>query len=266
MGGAQDTATSFKIHSGKGKSSEAVDFTVSPCSCGKAVDTTTLRKAHGILMITAWAIMLPFGINLARYRKWLKALGKDVKGTELWFRIHYPLQCTGALLAAVGVSLASTANSGGTGAWTTHQFFGIVVITLTFIQPFLGILRPHGDSPKRKLWFWAHRGCGSVAFCMAIPTIMFGGEKLNGADGVTTGFTVGWALWCATCISADFFGGKNGGMAKGAHKAAAAVAPDGGGDGAATTAADDGNGMSRKALFACLFFSGGIMIASVIVN
>ena len=146
------------------------------------------------------------------------------------------------------------------------------------------MLRPHKDAASRGKWFMAHRGIGSVAFLLAMPTLSLGASKLNNDEGTPTIFLVGYILWCVIIVGADYMGSSNGGAAKGAHNSATAVVPEeGGGDAdgpgikkrkhtkhlgegagfSASAGESSGSGMPRMGLFCALFVSGAIMIAGI---
>ena len=124
-----------------------------------------------------------------------------------------------------------------------------------------------------------------TAFSLAIPTIMYGGDKLAGGSASTL-FMVGWGLWCAVIVGADLLGSKYGGAAKGAHNGvkknldSVAVAPGRSddesdadakkskgtrqlGDATSGKPVEEG-GMPRMILAVGLFVSGAIMIAGVV--
>ena len=130
---------------------------------------------HGLLMFTAWGIMLPMGAFVARFMKVPLQAGQPAK----WYRIHRLNQTVGVALALVGV-LISLSNSSFGILNTTHGYLGLVVMSLGLLQPINAVLRPHrpeaGAAPSsaRRTWQVLHKGVGYAALALAIVVIFMG--------------------------------------------------------------------------------------------
>jgi plastocyanin len=103
-----------------------------------------MRRAHGILMVIAWTLLIPLGIAVARF-------GKNMGNGWLWF--HAANQLLGVTLTLVAfvlitvytrkVDLPQFQTQGG------HRIIGLIVFILSIIQPVLGGLNVYMYNPKR---------------------------------------------------------------------------------------------------------------------
>ena len=158
-------------------------------SCSASVKTLkpVSRKgviAHGILMIVAWAWLIPSGIVAAVLKKLIGSA---------WIKIHMRVQCGGFLVAVVGIAIviAAVADSDAGKHFTgRHPVFGIVVMVIAILNIAAGALRPHNTDAEhpvktaaRKAFECGHRAAGVIAFAVATLTM---------ASGINRAFAYGF--------------------------------------------------------------------------
>merc|ERR1712113_879407 len=83
--------------------------------------------------------------------------GKIVKGGG-WFQIHRVVLSLAALLGITGFILIFVDHKGfvRNPDNTTHAVLGIIVTSLSIINPIMGLLRPGVGTPKRKYFNFFH--------------------------------------------------------------------------------------------------------------
>ena len=138
-------------------------------------DLTGLMKAHGLLMIFAWIILVSTGILVARYFKpaWPKS---KICGKPVWFAIHRTVMVTAVVLTLISFVLILVYKKG---QWSSplskrafaHSIVGILVIILATAQPFMAIFRCHPDAQYRFIFNYAHATVGICAFTLSIAAI-----------------------------------------------------------------------------------------------
>ena len=132
-------------------------------------------KAHGIIMIFTWIVLVSTGILVARY---FKASSPDRKlcGKAVWFAVHRTLMSCAATLTAIAFVLILFYKKG---QWTskssarefTHSIVGLIVIIFAMIQPFMALFRCSPDGKYRFIFNYAHATVGSSAFILSITAI-----------------------------------------------------------------------------------------------
>jgi hypothetical protein len=132
-------------------------------------------KAHGILMVFTWIVLVSTAILIARYfkRSW-----KDRKicGKAVWFAIHRTLMTSVAMLTLISFILILVYKKG---QWVSnknqrefaHSIIGILVICFALIQPFLALFRCNPDDHYRFIFNYAHATIGFSAFILSIAAI-----------------------------------------------------------------------------------------------
>mgnify|MGYP001027678067 CR=1 FL=1 len=153
-------AKTYSQHSSQGD--VLVNFFSNNALCEAATNALNpYFKAHGILMIVVWTMMLFVGTYIARYMKPV---------TDLWFKVHVALQTIGcfAVVAAFVVILVFFDGS-FTVDW--HQMIGLVVIAGTVAQPIIGVIADKMYNPSRakvpvwpdQIHWWVGRGTSILA-------------------------------------------------------------------------------------------------------
>ena len=145
---------------------------------GKAVAVVDKRLnfiiSHGFLMLFGWGLCIPAGITSARFFK---------RHDPLWFYAHVGGNIVGLLLATVGFVIALlkldvfAGVPTGSSLSNIHGIIGITVMAAGWLQPFLGLIRPHNSKPlqpARKIWNLVHWGIGKAATILAFVNIIIG--------------------------------------------------------------------------------------------
>ncbi len=154
--------------------------------------------AHGALMATAWAAMLPAGVAIARWRKVTRGQRfPDQLDNQFWWNRHRQLQYGGLALTGLGLA-AILVPTGGSFAGS-HAQAGLVVVALAALQLALGALRgskggptdPAADPARPETWRGDH-------FDMTPRRVVF--ERLHKALG--WGLLAGGAaaIWLGAAI------------------------------------------------------------------
>ncbi len=158
---------SYSQHSTQGD--VLVNFFSSNALCEAAATATNpYFKAHGILMIVGWTMMLFVGTYIARYMKPV---------TNLWFKVHVALQTIGCFaVVAAFVLILVYYNGGFTVGW--HQMIGLFVVIGTVAQPIIGAIADRMYDPSRtKIPVWPdqiHWWVGRITSIVALAAIFLG--------------------------------------------------------------------------------------------
>jgi len=129
---------------------------------------------HGSFMIGAWMFASTLGIIFARYFKqtWTNT---KVCGLDQWFVWHRSLMFLVWCLSIVGLVLIILDVEGITPTIMTnpHAIMGFVTVGLTFIQPFLALLRCSPTHRNRWMFNWVHWFIGNAAQILGVACIFF---------------------------------------------------------------------------------------------
>jgi len=134
-----------------------------------------IRIAHGICMGTAYAVLFPLGLIVARY-------GKGEGGT--WFKIHFFLQNYAFLIMIAGVTIGYTLPDIHFASFTYHGALGTAIFIFTVIQVAMGFARPHKEKGEavttgRAIFEFIHHWLGRSICIMAIAQIAAGIKELG---------------------------------------------------------------------------------------
>ncbi|CAG0923114.1 unnamed protein product, partial [Notodromas monacha] len=123
------------IHTVRGAPGSAVNLTSVE---GADLTGEALELAHGVLMIFAWVAAASSGMLAARYykRTWVAS---TLLGKAVWFTIHRGLMALTWILTIVSFLIIVIKEQGFEKGY--HPTIGIIVLVLTFIQPFLAAIR-----------------------------------------------------------------------------------------------------------------------------
>jgi hypothetical protein len=119
--------------------------------------------AHGALMATAWAAMLPAGAAIARWRKVTRAQRfPDQLDNQFWWNRHRQLQYGGIVLTLLGLG-AILVHTGGRFAGL-HGQLGLLLVLASLLQLALSGLRgskggptdPRADPARPETWRGDH--------------------------------------------------------------------------------------------------------------
>jgi len=137
-----------------------------------------VRIAHGVLMGTAYALLFPLGLIVARYGK---------SETGLWFKVHFFLQNYAFIIMLVGVIIGYTLPTSYLHfkSFTYHGALGTAIFIFTVIQVVMGYARPHKEkgeplSLPRRIFEFIHHWLGRIILILAIAQIAAGIRELGG--------------------------------------------------------------------------------------
>ncbi|WAR02266.1 FRRS1-like protein [Mya arenaria] len=162
-----------------------------------------LIKLHGILMVLAWMLLASIGITMARFYKEVWPEGMEWFQRKRWFVIHRACMVCVFVLTAVSfviifIHVGGFAQISGTYFEKSHPIIGIVVMALTVINPIMALFRPHPDTPKRKIFNYAHFGVGSGAHILSVINIfsgaMLASDFLTATAEIVVWIFVAWMI------------------------------------------------------------------------
>lgn len=135
----------------------------------------TLMKAHSIIMVFTWIVLVSTGILIARYfkRSWID---RKICNKAVWFAVHRTIMTCASLLTLISFLLILVYKKG---QWTsklnrrefTHSIIGMLVICFALIQPFMALFRCNPNDRYRFIFNYAHAIVGLTAFILSIAAI-----------------------------------------------------------------------------------------------
>jgi len=142
-----------------------------------------LKRAHGILMITAWVLVVSTSIIIARYFRTAWP-GKKICGEDVWFAIHRFMMLLALALTISGFIIIYIANMGRLSAYSSdmpHYFWvhaplGICVMILVIINPLMAAFRCHPGKRFRPIFNWLHWLVGTSCHIIALINLFFGAK------------------------------------------------------------------------------------------
>ncbi|KAF8246272.1 CBD9-like protein [Wilcoxina mikolae CBS 423.85] len=138
---------------------------------------TKVLIAHGVIMALTWVILFPLGAAFIRL------LGNYLPNA---FVMHRTLQLFNVCLAIVGMSLGMwTSGLNKTHFTQFHQYFGVILVGMLFVQGALGQLHhsEYQQTGKRSVWSYLHIWVGRTVIVLAIINGGIGlGPKLANAN------------------------------------------------------------------------------------
>ncbi|XP_056219798.1 putative ferric-chelate reductase 1 isoform X2 [Seriola aureovittata] len=110
-------------------------------------------RAHGALMLTAWMTAGSLGMMVARYLRGM-AKGQTLWGKDVWFLVHVVVMSVTTAATVIAFILPfSHVQTWSEGA---HPVLGCLVMSFSFFQPILALLRCGPQHPLRYLFYWSH--------------------------------------------------------------------------------------------------------------
>jgi len=112
---------------------------------------------HSILMMVAWAYLLPGGLIVAKFK---------LPSSKSWFKTHIISQCLGLTSAFIGLGVIIYAyNKNGLPHFVlVHAKIGLVVMVIAGLQPLNALIRPGKGKENttfwRMIWELTHKGLG----------------------------------------------------------------------------------------------------------
>lgn len=137
----------------------------------------SLVKAHGILMILAWAFFGTTGLLWTKYYKPMWP-NKRFYGERYWFVAHFNCMAMLVLLVVIAFIIIFVEVGGYSKAdylpYEAHPILGIIIFCCILLNPIIALLRPAEDHKCRPVVNWIHWFFGTVAWCLAIPNMFIG--------------------------------------------------------------------------------------------
>jgi hypothetical protein len=139
-------------------------------------DTIYLMKAHGIIMIFVWIVLVSTGILIARHFK-LSWSNRKICGKPIWFAIHRLIMMIAVTLTLIAFILILVYKKG---QWTSsmnqqefaHSIIGIIVVCFASIQPLMAIFRCNPNGSYRFIFNYVHATVGLSALVLSILAIL----------------------------------------------------------------------------------------------
>ena len=158
-------------------------------------------KAHGIIMVLTWIILVSTGVLVSRYFKqsWRN---RQICGKAVWFAIHRAIMICVAILTLIAFFLIVIYKKG---EWVTintkrelaHSIIGIFVISFAVVQPFMAIFRCNPTNHYRYIFNYAHATIGFSAFILSIVAIFLAMffTRFTFQTNKEWGIVVTWLCW-----------------------------------------------------------------------
>ncbi|XP_021829384.1 cytochrome b561 and DOMON domain-containing protein At3g61750-like [Prunus avium] len=162
----------------KYRSSLAVDFSRGAIYLG-FVDSTSVKLTHGILAITGWGIIIPFGVPIARHFRQYE---------PLWYYLHSSIQFVGFFVGLAAVAVGRTLYDLIHADFNYHRVLGFTILALSVLQICQFIVRPSSSSKTQDYWNKIHHWVGRLVIVLAPVNIFLGLYKGNGARGLMITF------------------------------------------------------------------------------
>ncbi|CAM4934793.1 unnamed protein product [Rotaria socialis] len=181
--------------------------------------SANLLRAHGIIMLFTWMLLVSTGIIIARYFKQSWPTHK-LCGKAIWFAIHRFVMICSALMTAMGFLLILIYKNG---EWTSrslshefaHSIIGIIVCIAAAIQPAMALFRCESDDRHRFIFNYAHALLGTIALILATTAIMLStffisfNSVLNNYYGVVVAWLLSVFFIVITFECIELFSRKN---------------------------------------------------------
>lgn len=156
---------------------------------------SNLKKAHGILNMIGWGILLPVGAMVARYFKHLD---------PLWFYVHTSIQSLGFILGLSGVIAGLVLDSRLDASVGKHKGLGVTILILGCLQVLAFMARPSIDAKTRKYWNWYHYIVGRLIIMFAIVNIFYGIHLAKAGSSWNAGYGVVLGIFVITVLVLEF--------------------------------------------------------------
>ena len=170
-------------HHGGDVGALAIDLETCAFSTKKvaAVNSRKIR-AHGGLMVVAFAALMPLAIVAAKAR-FLRSKVFEIA----WFRVHVACNVAATLLAVAGVAMATSAIDDADDAdhlVGRHPKLGVAALVSTAAMVAAGAARPAKASDRRWLFDYGHATLGYATLVLAVFATRSGISKASDLDHI----------------------------------------------------------------------------------
>ncbi|KAK1412699.1 hypothetical protein QVD17_34158 [Tagetes erecta] len=152
---------------------------------------SNLKRAHGILNMIGWGILIPIGALVARFLRHLD---------PLWFYVHSSVQTLGFILGLAGVIVGIVLDDRLDARVGKHKGLGSTILALGCLQILALLLRPSIDAKTRKYWNWYHHNIGRLMILFAIVNIFYGVHLAKAGSSWNVGYGVILGIFAITIV------------------------------------------------------------------
>ncbi|KAF3326654.1 ferric-chelate reductase 1-like protein [Carex littledalei] len=128
----------------------------------------SLRKAHGILGIIGWGLLLPCGVITVRY---FRGLPFDC---HLGSRVHAGFQICAYTVGTVGWAIGLSLQADHFATFRAHRIIGITIFCLATLQMLASFLKPTKADRYRHYWNLYHHFVGYALLSLVVINILKG--------------------------------------------------------------------------------------------
>lgn len=165
-----------------------LEWLLAPIDAGRAHLVDGAVAWHGRFMVTAWGLLLPLGVLVARFFKVLPWQDWPREtDNRLWWQAHLWLQYSGGILMLAGFGTLM-AGRGWHGIAHPHALLGYLVLSIGAAQFAAGWLRGSKGGPtaailrgdhydmtsRRRIFEYLHKSLGYIALLLACAAILSG--------------------------------------------------------------------------------------------
>ncbi|XP_076917556.1 cytochrome b561 and DOMON domain-containing protein At3g07570-like [Bidens hawaiensis] len=152
---------------------------------------SNLKRAHGILNMLAWGILIPIGVIVARYFRHMD---------PLWFYVHSSVQSLGFILGIAGVIAGFVLEDRLDASVRKHKGLGVTILVLCCLQVLALLVRPSVDAKTRKYWNLCHHNVGRIMISFAIFNIFYGIHLAKAGSSWNVGYGIVLAIFVITIV------------------------------------------------------------------
>uniref|UniRef100_A0A914DG38 ascorbate ferrireductase (transmembrane) n=2 Tax=Acrobeloides nanus TaxID=290746 RepID=A0A914DG38_9BILA len=146
-------------------------------------------KYHGILQYTSFFLLVPLAIASAHYlRDFAPSL--TPMGLRIWFHLHRTCNLLAVLLTIIGIIMTFIVHKWKwigpkegcpekPTASMCHALFGIIAVSLLWLQPIGAMFRCSPSHNARKWFYYSHKTIGILAWTLSAITIMIATAKFK---------------------------------------------------------------------------------------
>jgi len=187
------------------------EWLFAPIDPSRKHDIAGLVSWHARFMTSAWVILIPLGVLVARFFKiWPGQEWPRELDNPRWWHLHLLLQISGAAASAVGLALILIFLDGVIGVGSPHRALGWAAMLFLSVQLLSGMLRGTKGGPtypasdgswrgdhydmttRRKVFEYTHKYCGYLTLALATMAVLSGLWDTNAPVWMWLAIAVWW--------------------------------------------------------------------------
>ena len=150
-------------------------------------------------MIITWLFLVSNGILVSRYFRTIEFRG-NISSRLSWFNVHRLIMTIASISTVVSFIFIFSALQGNwiERGWTcafVHSILGIIVITFTFLQPFIALFRCSTTSTYRFIFNILHRTIGILSFLLAKIVLFLATYLRQFSNPFARILMISWFVW-----------------------------------------------------------------------